>query len=99
MAKFTADPESMQRVASTLEDKADEYRSIYQQLVNTATGMGEAYDSADNRQFVSKIQECCQDLQKMEQKLRIASTIIKGQAAAYRSTEEFNTEQAGKLGT
>lgn len=97
MARFTVDYTEMENTARRLEKEADEFSNISRQLTSVATGMGKAYDSADNRVFVSKIEECARDLSKMIQHLYNASVIIQKQAEGYRTAEEHNVGQAKRV--
>ena len=97
MATFTADYEAMENTAKKLEKNADEFSAICRQLTGVATGMGKAYDSADNREFTVQIEACAKDLSKMIQHLYNASVILSKQAEGYRKAEEHNMGQAKRL--
>lgn len=97
MASFTVDPAVLNEKAAALIQHADEYDSISGQLKRAATTMGSAYDSADNKAFVGRVEECAKDLKAMADKLRAAAQTLKGQAANYSETEKFNTQKASHL--
>ena len=97
MASFTVDPAVINQKATLLSQYADEYEAISNQLRQAATTMGAAYDSADNRSFVSRIEQCVNDLKNMAAKLRAASATLKGQSSMYTNTENANTQQANRL--
>ena len=97
MASFTIDTDAVRQKANVVENFADEYDAIRLRLLNTATSMGAAYESADNKVYVARITECCNQLQQMSEKLRNAAQILKSQSDSYDATEENNTQQASKL--
>lgn len=97
MASFTVDPSVLVQKAQALNQHADDYDSISTQLQNAATTMGAAYDSADNRSFVSRMEECVKDLRAMANKLRAAAVTLQGQASIYNEQESNNTQQANRL--
>ena len=97
MASFTTDPVLMTEKATTLEQFADEYDSIRGQLRSSATGMGQAYESNDNRTYTERIEEFCDNLARMSEKLRGAAATLREQANMYTSREEDNTAAANRL--
>ena len=97
MASFTVDPAVINQKAATLSQYADEYEAISNQLHQAATTMGAAYDSADNRSFVGRLEACVTDLKNMAAKLRAASATLKGQSGMYSEQESSNTQQASRL--
>lgn len=98
MPNFSVDPQALKGTASKLSGASEEYERIYKQLIQVATSMGQAYDSEDNKRFVSSIEGCCTALQAMADKLRTASETLTRDAENYLSTEEFNAQAAGRLG-
>lgn len=97
MANFTVDPSVLSQKATQINQYADEYDSISTQLQQAATSMGAAYDSADNRKFIERMEACAKDLKLMSDKLRSASTTLKGQSSLYVDQETANTQQASSL--
>jgi len=97
MASFTVDPTAINQKATMLSQYADKYEGISTQLRQAATTMGAAYDSADNKAFVSRIEQCVTDLKNMAAKLRAASETLKGQSGMYVDQENANTQQANRL--
>lgn len=98
MSNFSVDPAALKTTASKLSTASSEYGRIYKQLIQTATSMGAAYDSADNKEFVARIESCCTALQAMANKLQLASETLTRASDNYTATEEQNTQQAGRLG-
>lgn len=97
MAKFSVDPAILKQKASQLGQYSETYDSISTQLQNAATTMGTAYDSADNRSFVNRINECAKDLKAMAAKLKAASVTLQKQANSYTEQETSNTQKANRL--
>ena len=97
MANFTVDPDIVEQKAKTVDEYAETYDSISRELLSAATTMGAAYDSADNRTFVSRIEDCSKDLKAMAEKLRSTSNTMKEQANEYRKREAENTQKAANL--
>ena len=98
MATFSVDPAALKSIAGKLATASSEYERIYRQLIQTASSMGAAYDSAHNRKFVTSIEGCCTALQAMADKLQLASEELNKASTNYTSTEEHNTQQASRLG-
>lgn len=98
MPVFSVEPQALIETAGKLSGASEEYERIYKQLIQVATSMGQAYDSEDNRRFVSSIEGCCAALQEMANTLRTASETLNQGAKNYTSTEEHNTQAAGRLG-
>ena len=98
MPAFSVDPAALRSTAAKLSDASAEYERIYKQLIQTATTMGSAYESADNKRYVERIESCCKALQAMADKLRLASEAIRKDAENYSTTEDHNLQQAGRLG-
>ena len=98
MPVFSVDPAALKSTAAKLSSASSEYERIYKQLIQTATSMGSAYESADNERYVQKIESCCSALQAMANKLQLASEALTKSADNYTETEEHNAQQAGRLG-
>lgn len=97
MSQFTVDPAAINQKAGQINQFADEYDSISTKLQSAANSMGTAYDSADNRKFIERMEACARDLKEMSAKLRASSGTLKSQAALYETQEQSNTQQAAKL--
>lgn len=98
MSAFSVDPAALKNTASKLSEASSEYERIYKQLIQTAASMGQAYDSEDNRRFVTSIEGCCAALQAMANKLQLASETLSKASVNYSETEAHNAQQAGRLG-
>ena len=59
--------------------------------------MGSAYDSEDNRVFVSQIQSCTVELQNMAERLSKTAGILLNQKANYEKQTEANVSAARRL--
>lgn len=97
MANFTVDPDIVEQKAKAVDEYAETYDAISRELLSVATTMGAAYDSADNKTFVSRIEDCSKDLKAMAEKLRFTSNTMKEQANEYRKREMENTQRAANL--
>ena len=97
MAKFSVQTNELRHKASEVNQHAEEFDAICAKLKQVATTMGAAYDSDDNRKFVSRIEACCVDLKALSNKLRSAAQIINQQAAEYDGQEAGNTAAASRL--
>lgn len=97
MASFTADPAAMYAKAAKLGRFAEEYDSICSQLRQAAASMGGAYDSEDNSAFTQRMEEFCEELRGMSDKLRAVARMLDQQAGLYTAQEEDNTAEANQL--
>ena len=59
--------------------------------------MGNAYQSADNRVYVARITEFCQQMMEVSNRLRNAAQVMKTQSGNYDNREQENVIQANKL--
>ena len=97
MASFSTDPGELNRAAGTMARLAEEFSSISTNVRQAATGMGSAYDTADNRKFVAQIEGFCAELQRMAEKLEAAGVTLGDQAKLYADREEENSSIANRL--
>ncbi len=97
MATFSVETTVLKQKATQLDRHAEDFDSICARLKQAATTMGSAYDSDDNRKFISRVEACCTDLKALSDKLRTASQIITAQANEYDSREASNTAAASRL--
>jgi len=97
MASFTVEPEVIAQKAEQLLQHADEYEAISAQLHDSATSMGAAYESVDNKTYVDRIENCVVDLKKMAEKLRQVATTLKEQGKMYPDREAANRQVASRL--
>ena len=97
MSSFTVDTNAVRRTADTLNGLADEYDRYRNKLLRTATSMGHAYQSADNRVYVARITEFCQQMMEVSNRLRTAAQVMKTKSGNYDNREQENVIQANKL--
>lgn len=97
MSVFSVDPSALQSASTKLAAASSEYERIYKQLIQTATSLGSAYESEDNKAFVSKIEGCCAALQGMANELMNNSARLAKIAQNYTDTMEHNVSEASKL--
>lgn len=88
--KLSVDPLELHKAASTFNQLASDYSSIYNRLINTASTMGEAWSAADNLAYVEQIKGLCDDLRAMTQHLETAASALEQQAGNYESTRDNN---------
>jgi WXG100 family type VII secretion target len=97
MAKFTVDTDAVRAKAEAVNGLSQEYSGLSKQLRNVATSMGQAYESADNKEYITRVNECCDNLDKMAVKLANTAQLLRTQSGEYDSTEQNNLQQASKL--
>ncbi len=61
------DPAQLQTASRTLSSLSSRYSGISAQMMQKADNMGSAWDSEDNRAFVTQIDGFCEDLKQMAQ--------------------------------
>lgn len=94
---ITVTPEELGTVSQKLRSQADTYTEIYKQLLQQASGMGDAWQGEDNLKFVDQINGFCQELQKMASKLTAASETLNKQKENYIARQEANVSAVTKL--
>lgn len=94
---FTVETDAVRQKARMLEGLADEYDGMRSRLLNTATSMGAAYESADNRVYVARITEFCEQMKEVSHRLRNAANVLNTQSSGYDRTESENAAQANRL--
>lgn len=97
MAQFMVDTDAVRQKAAQVNGYAEQYDVLRAKLLNAASSMGASYDSADNREFVSRITECCQQLAEVSSRLRNAAQQMTAQSRRYDATEDENSIQARRL--
>lgn len=90
-------PEILKSTSEKLNEHSENYKAIYQQLLQEASTMGTAWDGEDNLAFVNQINGCLDDLQAMANKLKVASEAMFKQHANYVNRQSENIAQAQKL--
>ena len=97
MAQFMVDTDAVRQKAAQVNGYAEQYDVLRAKLLNAASSMGASYDSADNREFVSRITECCQQLAEVSNRLRNAAQQMNAQSRRYDTTEEETSMKARRL--
>lgn len=97
MAQFMVDTGAVRQKAAQVNSYAEQYDVLRAKLLNVASSMGAAYDSKDNREYVSRITECCQQLIEVSNRLRNAAQEMTAQSRRYDATEDENSMQARRL--
>ena len=95
--KITVNPNELEEAAAFLRQSAEEYDSIAKKLMNAATTMGSAYESDDNKAFVTQIEGCADDLKKMVVKVRQQAEVLDKQAKAFEETTAANVTAVKNL--
>jgi len=96
-AKFTVDTDRVRAKAEAVNGLSQEYSGLSKQLRNVATSMGRAYESADNKEYIKRVNECCDNLDKMAVKLADTAGLLRKQSGLYDKREEINLQQSYKL--
>ena len=91
------DTAAMRNAAKTFSQLSEEYTTVYERLLNTASTMGEAWASADNLAYVEQINGFCAELQGMSEHLLQASQSLDQQAKNYEDTRSNNITAAKRL--
>lgn len=91
------EPAQLSTASKTLSSLSSEYTSISSQMMQKADNMGSAWDSEDNKAFVSQIDGFCEDLRNMAQKLESASEMLRLQYDNYENRKNDNIAQVKKL--
>jgi len=95
--RIVVDPPELHAAASAFNQLSGEYQMVYQSLLNTASTMGAAWQSADNLAFVEQINGFCPDLLKMVQHLEQASQALTMQAKNYEAARDGNVASVRTL--
>lgn len=95
--QFSVDPQELANVVRQIRRNAEEYNGIAKRLLETATTMGAAYDSDDNRAFVNQIEGCSNDLTAMVNKLNQIAQIVDTQRNDFETVSEHNATEVKKL--
>jgi len=94
---ITVETDAVRQKAKMLEGLADEYDGMRSRLLSTATSMGAAYESADNRTYVARISDFCEQMKEVSNRLRNAANVLNKQSSSYDRTESENAAQASRL--
>lgn len=96
-ANFKTDYGVMGDKAAKLLELAGTYAGYAKRLRAEATSMGAAYDSADNRAYIARIEVACDHLDRMAKELETGSEKLALQGEAYETREDENTGIASGL--
>lgn len=91
------EPAQVSAASKTLSSLSSKYSSIASQMMQKADNMGSAWDSEDNKAFVTQIDGFCEDLKQMAQKLESASEMLNLQYQNYENRKNDNIAQVKKL--
>lgn len=89
--------ERMEKAAKDLKQYSIEYTEIYKNLLKEGERSKEAWDGADNVEFVTRIQGIAKHLEDMAKKLDTAGDALQIQHDNYYNTQQNNINQAKKL--
>lgn len=95
--KLVVDTPEMHKASQKLTQLSEEYTSLYNRLINTASTMGEAWKAPDNLAFVDQINGFCEELQQMTQHISQSAQALEMQAKNYETTCENNVTGVKKL--
>ncbi|WP_068673714.1 WXG100 family type VII secretion target [Oceanobacillus sp. Castelsardo] len=90
-------PEELGTASQKVQELSESYTSIYNQLMQAASTMGEAWEGEDNLAFVDQINGFNDDLKNMADKLMTASQALEQQRSNYAAIQENNKVQVRKL--
>ena len=88
--KFVVDPPELHKAAQALHQQSTDYDTLYRQLINAASTMGEAWKATDNLAFVEQITGFCDELKAMTEHLEQTSKALDQQAKNYEDTRDAN---------
>ncbi|MCL1790059.1 MAG: WXG100 family type VII secretion target [Peptococcaceae bacterium] len=97
MSQFSVTPQQLEKTSKEISQLSDTYTTIYKQLLQAASTMGAAWEGADNLAFVAQINGCCTDLQKMADKLQLASQALDKQQQNYLNRQQDNLARVKRL--
>jgi len=90
-------PQELQTASKKMAELSETYTSIYTQLMQVASTMGEAWEGEDNLAFVEQINGFNDDLKLMADKLQAVSQALDTQRQNYVNRQDHNTAQVKKL--
>lgn len=95
--KILVTPEELGKAAQYLSQLSTDYTQIYQQLFQSASTMGEAWEGADNLAFVEQINGFCEELKAMAKRLNDDAQALNRQKDNYVNRQADNMNQVKKL--
>ena len=90
-------PEAIGRTANQLDEYSESYTSIYTQMMQLASTMGQAWEGEDNLAFVEQINGFCDDLKSMADKMKNSAQTLRTQRDNYVNRQNDNIAQVRKL--
>ena len=90
-------PQELETASKKMAELSETYTSIYTQLMQVASTMGEAWEGEDDLAFVDQINGFNDDLKSMADKLQTASQALETQRQNYVQRQEHNMAQVRKL--
>jgi len=97
MARIRVTPEELGTASQTMMGLSEDYTTIYNQLLQQARTMGDAWDGEDNIAFVTQIDGFCEELKQMADKLKSVGEALKQQQTNYAERQNDNIAQVKKL--
>lgn len=90
-------PEELGTASTKVQELSETYTTIYNQLLQVASTMGEAWEGEDNLAFVDQINGLNDDLKQMADKLSVASQALEQQRLNYVAVQDNNKSQVRRL--
>jgi WXG100 family type VII secretion target len=94
---LVVDPPELHKASQKFTQLADDYSTVHNRLINTASTMGDAWKADDNLAFVEQITGFCDDLKAMTEHLRQAAQALEQQALNYENTRDGNITAVKQL--
>lgn len=95
--KLVVDPPELHKASQKFVKLSEDYTTLYNRLINTASTMGDAWKAEDNLAFVEQIKGFCDDLRAMTEHLQQASQALEKQAINYETTRDNNVTGVRQL--
>lgn len=95
--KGTVDPVELHNAAGKFRTLAEEFTTVYNRLITTASTMGDAWNAEDNLAYVEQINGFCDDLKNMAERLVTAATNLDQQATNYETVRDNNKTSVKQL--
>ncbi|MDR1638856.1 MAG: WXG100 family type VII secretion target [Clostridiales bacterium] len=93
MGTTTVNTGELHKASTTLIALSEEYTEIYKRLLNTASTMGAAWDSPDNRAFVDQINGFAAELQAMAEHIAASAKTLDQQGGNYETVVDAHIVQ------
>ena len=95
--KLVVDTPEMHKASQKLTQLSEEYNTLYNRLINTASTMGEAWKAPDNLAYVEQINGFCEELQAMTKHIEQSAQALEQEALNYETTCDNNIAGVKKL--